>query len=227
MASQSTAGFNNQQQGILFNSAGATTSSSGSELIPMRTYNYSNGGGSLNLTGNDGPRGMLFSPQNSLDSCLTQNSGPGLKHDTGFAAEWSTDEQNKLEEGLAKYACEPNIARYIKIASSLRDKTVRDVALRCKWMTRKRRKQEHQTLKKTVKDEKEKESALVTSAPPVNVPPYSSTTDHHSQSNCKLLGALGGTAKHLIEENTQAFEQIFVNLSTLKVITEPLCSQGT
>lgn len=90
-----------QQQGMLFKSGGATSSSSASELIPMGNYNYRNGGGSINLSG---PRGMLFSSQNSLDSCLTHvlDSAPGLKHDTGFAVEWSTDEQYKLEEGLAK-----------------------------------------------------------------------------------------------------------------------------
>lgn len=34
-----------------------------------------------------------------------------------------------------RYADEPSIMRYIKIAATLRDKTVRDVALRCRWMT--------------------------------------------------------------------------------------------
>lgn len=33
-----------------------------------------------------------------------------------------------------RYADEPSIMRYIKIAAMLRDKTVRDVALRCRWM---------------------------------------------------------------------------------------------
>lgn len=34
-----------------------------------------------------------------------------------------------------RFADEPSILRYIKIAATLRDKTVRDVALRCRWMT--------------------------------------------------------------------------------------------
>lgn len=34
-----------------------------------------------------------------------------------------------------RFANEPSIMKYIKIAASLRDKTVRDVALRCRWMT--------------------------------------------------------------------------------------------
>lgn len=36
---------------------------------------------------------------------------------------------------MARHADEPSIMRYVKIAASLRDKTVRDVALRCRWMT--------------------------------------------------------------------------------------------
>lgn len=70
----------------------------------MGNFSYRNAGGSVNFSGNDCPRGVLFSSQNSVDSCLTQvlDSVPGLKHDTGFAVEWSIDEQYKLEEGLAK-----------------------------------------------------------------------------------------------------------------------------
>lgn len=36
---------------------------------------------------------------------------------------------------LHSYADEPNIMKYIRIASTLQDKTVRDVAMRCRWMT--------------------------------------------------------------------------------------------
>lgn len=33
-----------------------------------------------------------------------------------------------------RYADETSIMKYIKIAAILQDKTVRDVALRCRWM---------------------------------------------------------------------------------------------
>lgn len=36
--------------------------------------------------------------------------------------------------GICRFADEPSIMRYVKIAATLRDKTVRDVALRCRWM---------------------------------------------------------------------------------------------
>ncbi|EPS57650.1 hypothetical protein M569_17167, partial [Genlisea aurea] len=135
--------------------------------------------------------GMIFSPgvsQSSMDSSssLLYDSVPGLKHDTGLAVEWSTDEQYRLDEGIAKYANEPNIMKYIKIAASLRDKTVRDVALRCKWMARKRRKQENQKCGKKVKDRKEllAESSLrnnISSSSPVN--PFLPTTKIHDLSD--------------------------------------------
>ncbi|KAI7995926.1 hypothetical protein LOK49_LG11G00134, partial [Camellia lanceoleosa] len=63
------------------------------------------------------------------------DSVPGLKHDADMAAEWSVGEQQRLEEGLDKYAAEPSIMKYIKIAAMLNDKDVRAVALRCRWMT--------------------------------------------------------------------------------------------
>ncbi|KAL9254167.1 hypothetical protein AKJ16_DCAP03499 [Drosera capensis] len=61
--------------------------------------------------------------------------------DTSTAVDWSPSEQQLLQEGLVKFADEPSIMKYIKIAATLREKTVRDVALRCKWMMGKRRKQ--------------------------------------------------------------------------------------
>ena len=36
---------------------------------------------------------------------------------------------------MTSYANEPSIMKYIKIAAALPDKTVRDVAMRCRWLT--------------------------------------------------------------------------------------------
>ncbi|XP_057777788.1 uncharacterized protein LOC130996295 isoform X2 [Salvia miltiorrhiza] len=218
MTSESSAGFHHHHHAGLFTPGGTTSSSSSGG-----SGNYTYGGGSMNLGGNECPSGrMLFGAQNSLDSSLTHvlDSFPGLKHDGGFAVEWLIDEQYKLEEGLAKYASEPNIIKYVKIAASLRDKTVRDVALRCRWMMRKRRKQEHPCFGKKVKDRKEKmvEPALKTNMPSassVNVGPYSSTTKQ--QCGYMITGVLSGMTRHLLEENSRSFEQISVNLSTHKL----------
>ncbi|XP_051148262.1 uncharacterized protein LOC127263329 [Andrographis paniculata] len=244
MAGESGAGsgfhhHHHQQQGVLFKSGGAMSSSgsnSGSPgcqlMIPMGNNNnnyYRNPGGSLNLSGGDGGAGrVIFSSgggsQNSLDSTSTLpiDSGAGLKHDTGLAVEWSIDEQYKLEEGLAKFSKEPTIMQYIKIAALLRDKTVRDVALRCSWMMRKRRKQDDQTSAKKIKSRKEKfvESSLknnISSASSVNAATYALPRNQYDHSGCTLSGALSGATRNLLEENNQAFGQISANLTTLKL----------
>lgn len=36
---------------------------------------------------------------------------------------------------FCRYKDKPSIMKYIKVAATLPDKTVRDVALRCRWMT--------------------------------------------------------------------------------------------
>ncbi|KAL3650643.1 hypothetical protein CASFOL_007046 [Castilleja foliolosa] len=161
--------------------------------------------------------GILNSEGNN---CLSDS--PVLKHDTGLAVEWSVDEQHKLEQGLAKYANEPNIMRYIKIAALLHDKTVRDVALRCRWMNRRRRKPEDHSLGRKLKDRKDKlvDSTMnntMPSASALQVPTYSLSTNHQRPSDYMLSGVLSCSARHLLEENNQAFNQISANLSTLKL----------
>ncbi|XP_047972095.1 uncharacterized protein LOC125214915 isoform X2 [Salvia hispanica] len=202
-----------------FNPGGGGTSSGasgGHDLIPVPNY-Y---GGSLNL-GVVQYFGSAAGPSSSSSSPLLLDSVPGLKHDTGLAVEWSVEEQYKLEEGLAKYAHEPHILQYIKIAASLQDKTVRDVALRCRWMMRKRRKQQDLSFGKKMKEGKDKlmEASLknkVSSAPPLNLPAYSLSSNHHNQSEYIFSGVLSYGVRHLLEENNHAFGQISTNLSTLK-----------
>ncbi|EOX93664.1 F21O3.28 protein isoform 3 [Theobroma cacao] len=91
-------------------------------------------------------------------SADTQSS---LRHNPGISADWTPDEQLILEDLLAKYASDSTIVRYAKIAMKLKDKTVRDVALRCRWMTKKengkRRKEDHNSARKN-KDRREKGS---------------------------------------------------------------------
>ncbi|XP_057774011.1 uncharacterized protein LOC130993219 isoform X2 [Salvia miltiorrhiza] len=231
MAGEFNPGFHHQ--GALYKSGGGGMSSSSSagsggyDLIPMANY-YTSPGGTLNLGAVDSSAGAVqyFSPHNNSagpsSSSLLLDSVPGLKHDTGLAVEWSVEEQYKLEEGLAKYANEPHILQYIKIAASLHDKTVRDVALRCRWMMRKRRKQEDPSLGKKMKDMKDKlmEASVktkVSSAPPVNLPAYSLPSIRHNQSDYIFSGVLSSGARHLLEENNHAFGQISANLSTLKL----------
>ncbi|MBA0872592.1 hypothetical protein Goshw_016854 [Gossypium schwendimanii] len=124
------------------------------------------------------PPPHMILPENSSTTspALIQSGNPsgssidsvaGFQHDMGFATEWSTEEQYILKDGLEKYKEEPNIMKYIKIAAVLPDKTVRDVALRCRWMQRKRRKPEELNAGKKVNNRKDKqvESSLTMNMP--------------------------------------------------------------
>ncbi|XP_065870083.1 uncharacterized protein [Euphorbia lathyris] len=179
--------------------------------------------GNSSMVNSSSAPGMIHvQPVNSSASSLLLDSSPGLKHDTGLAVEWSYDEQCKLEEGLVKYAEEPSIMRYIKIAATLRDKTVRDVALRCRWLTRKRRKGDDYNLGKKVNNRKDKlvESSSkmnVPSAMPQNLAVYPLMMQRADQGEPFCFEGITGTARHLLEQNAQAFSKITANLSSFKL----------
>ncbi|CAL9074051.1 unnamed protein product [Musa textilis] len=59
---------------------------------------------------------------------------PRFVHVSGSPAYWSSEEVELLNIGLIKYANEPSIQKFTKIAALLPRKTIRDVALRCQWM---------------------------------------------------------------------------------------------
>ncbi|GKE49607.1 homeodomain-like protein [Tanacetum coccineum] len=58
-----------------------------------------------------------------------------MKHYVPFPAHWSREEKSLLENLIVQYASDKPVLRYAKIAGKLQDKTVRDVALRCRWMS--------------------------------------------------------------------------------------------
>ncbi|KAM4109143.1 hypothetical protein ACJW30_03G099900 [Castanea mollissima] len=218
--------------------SGAMNSSNSSEMIQIGNYfvmntnntNTTSGGNMLFASsGNSSNNHPLITHHHPLPSSLLLDSVPGLglKHDTGLAVEWSLEEQYKLEQGLENFADEPSIMRYIKIAATLRDKTVRDVALRCRWMTRKRRKPEEHNVGKKVNNRKDKlvESSSkinIHSAPPLNIAAYSIMM-HHMDQNERMpyeVAGISGPTKLLLEQNAQVFNQIAANLSAYK------CSDG-
>ncbi|KAH7516664.1 hypothetical protein FEM48_Zijuj10G0159200 [Ziziphus jujuba var. spinosa] len=263
MATESNTGFHCEgalgsalnRHAISFQS-GAINSTS--EMLQMG-YSFgvnSNTAAGMMFTGNSTIIGNnpVISQAGSSSGALLLDSVPGLKHDVGLAVEWSVEEQYKLEEGLARYADEPSIMRYIKIAATLRDKTVRDVALRCRWMMRKRRKPDEHNVGKKVINRKDKllESSSkmnMPSALPLNMGTYPFMLHNVDQNGCMpsegspcitsethvvresvytndaeagsysswLVSGLSGTAKHLLEQNAQAFSQISSNLSTYKL----------
>ncbi|XP_022735196.1 uncharacterized protein LOC111288539 isoform X2 [Durio zibethinus] len=164
----------------------------------------------------------LVQPGNSSVSSLLLDSVAGLKHDAGLAVEWSVDEQYILEDGLEQYKEEPNIMKYIKIAATLPDKTVRDVALRCRWMQRKRRKPEEHNGGKKVNNRKDK---LVESSSKMNKPSallqnmaaYPLMMNHLDQNERMAFEGISGKTMHLLKQNAQAFSKITFNLSAYKL----------
>ncbi|KAF8388608.1 hypothetical protein HHK36_027285 [Tetracentron sinense] len=140
-------------------------------------------------------------PSNGNSAPVSENSTSVhvLKHNPGLSGEWTADEQSILEEGLTTYASESNIVRYAKIAMQLQDKTVRDVALRCRWMTEK------------VMDPSAKSSSHIAARP--NVPPYALPMIPMDNDDGISYNAIGGTTGQLLEQNAQIFNQISANLA--------------
>lgn len=212
----------NQSQGISFQSS---AKSSKSEMITIGDFGRMNSTGGINFSGSSGvvnSSSSVFSGiGNSCDSIVV-DSIPELKSRGGLAVEWSVEEQYKLEEALSKYADEPGIIKYVKIAATLRNKTVRDVALRCRWLARKRRKHEELNLWKKSKDKKDKlaESSLkpgVQSTSTFNVAPFSVMMNNRVQGDGTHVEATRGSIRHLLERNSQVLGQISDNLSALKL----------
>ncbi|KAF2586659.1 hypothetical protein F2Q70_00037626 [Brassica cretica] len=134
-------------------SSNPTEGSSAAEKISSSAAAATNGG-AVNSVENGG-----------MDNSETISA---LRHNPGISVDWTLEEQSLLEDLLAnlcqnlvalflligvlyRYASQPTIVRYAKIAMKMKDKTVRDVALRCRWMTKKengkRRKEDHSSRK--------------------------------------------------------------------------------
>ncbi|XP_047334983.1 uncharacterized protein LOC124938560 [Impatiens glandulifera] len=144
---------------------------------------------------------------------------PSLRNNSSWSTEWTTDEQSILEEGLNEYASLSNIIKYAKIALLLPDKTVRDVAFRCKWMAKvenfKRRKEEPSLTKKS-KDKMVKSTITAARSPfPTYVQPPVMTRD--SNEGGVPYEAVGGSIGQLLEQNVRAFGEINGNLAAYKI----------
>ncbi|KAL7163044.1 hypothetical protein ACSBR2_039189 [Camellia fascicularis] len=210
MAAESNTGFRHggtfgspfSRHAISFQS-GAINSTS--DMIPMANYYGINSTAGMVFSGNssiiNNNPGMTQAGSSSGSFLL--DSVPGLKHDADMAAEWSVEEQQRLEEGLDKYAAEPSIMKYIKIAAMLNDKDVRAVALRCRWMT-----------DKLVASSSK---INISSASLLNMAPYCLIPNHLDHNECMPFEALCGPTKQLLEQNNRVLSQISVNLSILKL----------
>ncbi|KAL3329898.1 hypothetical protein AABB24_033988 [Solanum stoloniferum] len=161
------------------------------------------------------------------------SSSPTNFQQNQVSMDWTPEEQATLEEGLVKYASETSISRYAKIAIALKNKTVRDVALRCKWTTKKensRRRKDDANLLKKNKDRKEKLIDPTAVSPPVvmqqpSYAPYTQGVVSNKSEGFASYHATVSMTTQLIHQNARIFEQISANLVTHQIYenTRLLC----
>ncbi|KZV32204.1 hypothetical protein F511_29779 [Dorcoceras hygrometricum] len=177
------------------------------------------GGGPENANG-DANGGGVSLPENSAVG-LAQTT---LRHNPGISLDWTPEEQSTLEDLLAKYASETTIVRYAKIAQALQEKTVRDVALRCRWMNKKengKRRKDDQNSSKKNKDKKEKIADSLPKSSQVpsrsNDPPYVSSMMLMDSDDGISYKMIGGASGQLLEQNAQALDLISSNFAAYKI----------
>ncbi|KAL8531372.1 hypothetical protein ACS0TY_008111 [Phlomoides rotata] len=159
----------------------------------------------------------------ATENSLAVSTPTTLRHNPGLSLDWTPEEQSTLEDLLTKYASEANVIRYAKIAQALKDKTVRDVAFRCRWMNKKengkRRKDDHNSRKS--KDKKEKAIDSLPKSSQVancsNGPPYVQSMMMMGSDDGIAYTAIGGATGQLLEQNAHALDQISANFSAFKI----------
>lgn len=180
-----------------------------------------------------GNPGTLYSGSSMVLEGSSSSNPPldlvaGLKHDTGLAADWSYKEQALLRHGLIKYVDQPSIMKYVKIAALLPEKSVRDVALRSQWITRKengkRRKSEEEEYYagKRCKDRKE---MMGDSSMNANIYPFGNMVGYpfmmHDVNNNNRFPCeapiIDNASRQLLEENARVLSQIAANLGIVKI----------
>ncbi|XP_062222691.1 uncharacterized protein LOC133921718 isoform X2 [Phragmites australis] len=139
-------------------------------VVSFQTSLITSGSGAMPVcldtsSGINGNMAMLNTTPSTIVSTgspnMVSDSSQSINYSTPMAVEWSYLELQILNDALNKYAKEPGIMKYIKIAAMLPDKTVRDVAMRCQWMAARKeatrqRKPEERYLGKKIKDRKDK-----------------------------------------------------------------------
>ncbi|KAL0711245.1 hypothetical protein Bca4012_018223 [Brassica carinata] len=164
------------------------------------------------LSGDWNHRNAYFS------NSMTSPESSEMRYHSGSAMYWSSEEQAILEDGLVRYSSEPSISRYAKIAIELQNtKTIRDVAMRCRWMhnkeNKKRRKEDHMVSGRARVDNKEIIDMVV-----------ASNSATHMFASSHLLREENGITCELLKQNEQLLSQISANLTNLNQISTNLTS---
>ncbi|KAG8369462.1 hypothetical protein BUALT_Bualt14G0016200 [Buddleja alternifolia] len=213
MASSSGAfkeGNNNNNNQVHAGSCSSTSSSS-----------YNNNNINININGGCNSTNSVHGRVNGGSS--DQWGVPSFQHQPqSISMDWTPDEQAQLEQGLAQYASESNIIRYAKIAVQLKNKTVRDVALRCRWMTKKeiskRRKEDFNSRK--CKDRKDKVTDSLAKLSRLAIQsglPHGPVMVPNSNDDIISYNDIGGITRQLLQQNAWAFKQISANLATHQI----------
>lgn len=152
------------------------------------------------------------------------DSTQSLKYGAPMAVDWSYPELQMLNDGLHKYANEPGVMKYVKIAAMLQEKTVRDVAMRCQWMAKKqntrRRKTEEHYLGKKMKDRKDKmvESSSWATNHPVQTDfrgsSFVACNTIHDNRFVSGASDVDRAMLNILEKNAQLLNQIEANILT-------------
>eukprot|EP00897_Mesotaenium_endlicherianum_P001662 jgi/Mesen1/1523/ME001323S00372 len=177
----------------------------------------------MSPSGNPLPNGDVSSAEVKSGSQELQ-----LLHHPILSSVWTAEEQRILDDNLAKFSDEQqysSLMRHIKLAALLPEKTVRDVALRCKWLAKnesgKRKREEPVSSKKSSKDKKEKAGEVhkgaSTSRPATGLPLLLPPSVPPPNAEALSPDALKGKTKQLLDQNAQVILQIRTNFSAMKV----------
>ncbi|KAG0528067.1 hypothetical protein BDA96_06G286900 [Sorghum bicolor] len=222
----------NSDVGISGGGGGSGDATGGMVMAPGSVSGGSSNAG-LFLSPNTGVIGNApgVAPSRTSSGDAFRGTGmPKYKYVTGPPSDWSDREVAILKEGLVRYAREPNIMRYIKIAAMLPNRTIRDVALRCWWATGKERRKKPDGFYtgKKVRDMKPIQDKMVASVPianfqmtpTTNVTPFSISMQHPNQQSQvhKEAPVVDSATQHLLEENNQLLNQISANIETFKTV---------
>ncbi|ONM12237.1 DUF3755 family protein [Zea mays] len=247
MAADSSMGFHQGITASLYNhhmlsfQSNSDVGISGDATGAMVMAPGSVGGGSSNaglfLSANTGVMGNapgVAPSRTSSGDALLGTGTPKYKYVTGPPSDWSDREVAILKEGLVRYAREPSIMRYIKIAAMLPNRTIRDVALRCWWSTVKsllsdgkerRKKPDGFYTGKKMRDMKPIQDKMVASVPianfhmtpTTNVTPFSISMQHpNQQSQVPKEDAFAIALRNdTTVENTDLFLRTSNNIKTI------------
>jgi hypothetical protein len=153
-----------------------------------------------------------------------------------MSVDWGRKEQQTLEEALSKFPAEKHSAldRFIRVASLLPDKGVRDVALRVRWMSRKEQGKRRKTEvdggvgKKTGgrREGRAEKQSIFAMRPPAMPASGSQQQQQQQQQQAQMgsfatrnLGGEGidGPTGQLLGENMHVINQVRHNLSQCRV----------